>query len=56
MNEIPIEHLYILGVVLIFMLAICIAIWHVRNVDIEKDNLESYQDYMDERRSKHESR
>ena len=52
MSEIPIEHLYILGVVLIYIIIICVAIWRVRNVDITKDNLESYQDYIDKRRSK----
>ena len=44
----PIEHFYILIVILVFTIIICVAIWRVRDIDITKDNLKTYQDYIDE--------
>ena len=34
-NCLPVEHLVILGVVLIYMLIIVIAVWHVRDVELD---------------------
>ena len=44
----PIEHFYILGVVAIYMIIICIAVWRVKDVDIEKDNLEAWLEERDD--------